>query len=266
MRIVRGGVVDREVLDWILRSVRTPQEREGDLDAQMGACRVGEQRVLQLAAKYGMEKLAAWGEELLDYSERLVRAELKKMPAGEYDADDWLDDDGVTDEPRRIAVRLKVDPEAGTMDVDFAGSSAQVAGSGECGSSNYAFGVLLCAAMLARGRCAGDGRDSAAADAAHAGGIDCECAAAGGCGGRKRGDVAADCGCADAGAGEGCARAGSGGECGDDEQFDDWRSRFAHGRSVCVLRDGGGRNGRAAGDGRNQRRAHAYDEFAEYAG
>ena len=128
VRIVRGGVVEREVLDWILRSVRTPQEREGDLDAQIGACRVGEQRVLQLAAKYGMKKLAAWGEELLDYSERLVRAELTKMPAGIFDAEDWLDDDGVTDEPRRIAVRLRIDPEAGAMDVDFAGSSAQVAG------------------------------------------------------------------------------------------------------------------------------------------
>ena len=128
VRIVRGGKVDRGVLDWILGSVRTPQEREGDLDAQMGACRVGEQRVQQLATKYGIEKLAAWGEELLDYSERLVRAELKKMPAGEYDADDWLDDDGVTDVPRRIAVRLKIDPKAGGMDVDFAGSSAQVAG------------------------------------------------------------------------------------------------------------------------------------------
>lgn len=128
VRIVRGGVVEREVLDWILRSVRTPLEREGDLEAQIGACRVGEQRVLQLAAKYGMEKLAAWGEDLLDYSERLVRAELKKMPAGICDADDWLDDDGVTDEPRRIAVRLTIDPEAGAMEVDFAGSSAQVAG------------------------------------------------------------------------------------------------------------------------------------------
>ena len=128
VRIVRGGMVDREVLDWILRSVRTPQERKGDLDAQMGACRVGEQRVLELVVKYGMEKLAAWGDELLDYSERLVRAELRKMPPGDYDADDWLDDDGVTDEPRRIAVRLRIDPEVGAMDVDFAGSSPQVAG------------------------------------------------------------------------------------------------------------------------------------------
>ncbi len=128
VRIVRGGAVDREVLDWILRSVRTPEERKGDLDAQMGACRVGEQRVLELAAKYGMQSLAAWGEELLDYSERLVRAELQKMPAGIFDADDWLDDDGVNDNPIRIAVRLRIDPAIGEIDVDFAGSSGQVAG------------------------------------------------------------------------------------------------------------------------------------------
>ncbi len=127
-RIVRDGVVDREVLDWILQSVRTPEEREGDLAAQMGACRVGEQRVLQLVAKYGMNNLTAWGEELLDYSERLVRAELAKMPAGIFSAVDWLDDDGVTDDPIRIAVRLKIDPIVGKIDVDFAGSSPQVAG------------------------------------------------------------------------------------------------------------------------------------------
>ena len=128
VRIVRRGSVDRDVLDWILRSVRTPEERKGDLDAQIGACRVGEQRVLDLAAKYGMEMLAAWSEELLDYSERLVRAELAKMPAGIFDADDWLDDDGMADEPIRIAVQLRIHPEAGAIDVDFAGSSAQVAG------------------------------------------------------------------------------------------------------------------------------------------
>ncbi len=128
MRIVRAGEVDRGVMDWILRSVRTPQERQGDLAAQMGACRVGEQRVLQLAEKYGMEKLNAWIEELLDYSERLVRAELRTMPAGEFAAEDWMDGDGVANDPIRIAVRLRIDPSAGTMDIDFEGSSAQVAG------------------------------------------------------------------------------------------------------------------------------------------
>src|SRR5277367_801039 len=126
VRIVRGGVLDREILNLILLNVRTPQEREGDLASQIGACRVGEQRLLQLAAKYGEQKLQPLVEELLDYSERLVRAELRTMPAGDFSAEDWLDDDGVTDIPCRIAVRLRFDPEAASLHIDFAGSSAQV--------------------------------------------------------------------------------------------------------------------------------------------
>ena len=129
VRIARGGKTEREMLDLILLNVRTPREREGDLDAQIGACRVGEQRMLQLADKYGARRLQSLIDDLLDYSERLVRAELRKMPAGEFSAEDWLDGDGVTPDPCRIAVRLVLDPEAGTMLVDFAGSSAQVAGS-----------------------------------------------------------------------------------------------------------------------------------------
>ncbi|MFY9940349.1 MAG: hydantoinase B/oxoprolinase family protein [Silvibacterium sp.] len=129
VRIVRGGIVDREMLDLILLNVRTPQEREGDLASQIGACRVGEQRILQLAEKYGEQKLQPLVDELLDYSERLVRAELRTMPAGDFHAEDWLDDDGVTGVPRRIAVRLRFDPEAASLTIDFAGSSAQVGGS-----------------------------------------------------------------------------------------------------------------------------------------
>jgi N-methylhydantoinase B len=129
VRIVCRGEIDREMLDLILLNVRTPREREGDLDAQIGACRVGERRVLEVAEKYGDRRLRALIDELLDYSERLVRAELRIMPAGEFSAEDWLDDDGVTDVPRRIAVRVKLDPDAASIHVDFAGSSAQVAGS-----------------------------------------------------------------------------------------------------------------------------------------
>jgi N-methylhydantoinase B len=129
VRIVRGGKIDREMLDLILLNVRTPQEREGDLVAQIGACRVGEQRMLQLAEKYGEQKLQPLVEELLDYSERLVRAELRTMPAGDFDAEDWLDDDGVTDVPHRITVRLRFNPEAASLHIDFTGSSPQVAGS-----------------------------------------------------------------------------------------------------------------------------------------
>ncbi len=129
VRIVRGGKVDREMLDMILLNVRTPREREGDLDAQIGACRVGEQRILQLAEKYGDQILQALVEELLDYSERLMRAELRTMPAGEFSAEDWLDSDGVSQDPCKLAVRLRLDPAAGSMQADFAGSSPQVSGS-----------------------------------------------------------------------------------------------------------------------------------------
>jgi N-methylhydantoinase B len=129
VRIVRGGKLDREMLDLILLNVRTPQEREGDLESQIGACRVGEQRILHLVEKYGLAQLRSLIEALLDYSERLVRAQLRTLPEGEFAAEDWLDDDGVTDMPIRIAVRLQIDPEAATIRVDFTGSSLQVAGS-----------------------------------------------------------------------------------------------------------------------------------------
>ena len=129
VRIARGGAIDREVLELILMNVRTPAEREGDLAAQIGACRVGERRILELVEKYGDARLRALIDELLDYSERLVRAEIRGLPAGEFTAEDWLDDDGVDEGPIRIAAKMRIDPAAATMHVDFTGSSAQVRGS-----------------------------------------------------------------------------------------------------------------------------------------
>jgi N-methylhydantoinase B len=138
VRLVRAGVVDRELLSVILLNVRTPREREGDLNAQIGACRVGERRLMELMAKYDAQAsdgsrlsglIPALIEELLSYSERLVRTQLATMPAGDFDAEDWMDSDGVTDEPCRIAVRVTLDPEGSATRVDFAGSSPQVAGS-----------------------------------------------------------------------------------------------------------------------------------------
>ena len=58
--------------------MRTPEEREGDLAAQIGACRVGERRILEIVEQYGLERVNGLTEELLDYSERLMRAELRK--------------------------------------------------------------------------------------------------------------------------------------------------------------------------------------------
>jgi N-methylhydantoinase B len=129
VRIVRGGAIDREMLDLILLNVRTPQEREGDLAAQIGCCRVGERRILELVARHGEAKTPALCAALLDYSERLVRAELRKVPDGIFTAEDWLDDDGIEDMPRKIRAKITVDSRAASLHIDFTGSSPQVQGS-----------------------------------------------------------------------------------------------------------------------------------------
>jgi N-methylhydantoinase B len=127
--LIRKGVMEHGVLTLLLANVRTPEEREGDLAAQIGACRVGERRIKEIVAKYGLPKVMELTDDLIAYSERLMRAELKKMPAGTFRAEDFLDSDGVTDEPIRIAVAITFDPKEGTAEIDFTGSAPQVQGS-----------------------------------------------------------------------------------------------------------------------------------------
>jgi N-methylhydantoinase B len=129
VKLARGGTTDASVLKMILSNVRTPEEREGDLAAQIGACRVGEMRLQEVVARLGTEKVARLCEELLDYSERLMRAELSQMPAGKFAAEDFLDDDGFGDAPVRIGVSVEFDPASAQAHVDFAASSPQVASS-----------------------------------------------------------------------------------------------------------------------------------------
>ena len=129
VKLVRGGATDVSVLKMILSNVRTPEEREGDLAAQIGACRVGEMRLQELVARLGPEKVARLCAELLDYSERLMRAELSQMPAGKFSAEDFLDNDGFDDSPVRVNVSIELDPESGSAHIDFEGSSPQVASS-----------------------------------------------------------------------------------------------------------------------------------------
>jgi N-methylhydantoinase B len=121
--------LDNNVLRLILNNVRTPREREGDLTAQIGACRIGVERVSELVAKYGLARVEANAEALLNHSEELIRAELAELPSGEFTAEDFLDDDGITQQPVRIAVRITTYPKERKLRVDFTGSAPQVTGS-----------------------------------------------------------------------------------------------------------------------------------------
>jgi N-methylhydantoinase B len=129
VKIAERGKLRRDVLDLILYNVRTPGEREGDLTAQIGACRIGAQRLAEMTGKYGLATMQRNMRELLDYSERLMRAELAGMPEGTFTAEDFLDSDGITEAPIRICVSVRIDPRRAEAVVDFAGTDAQVAGS-----------------------------------------------------------------------------------------------------------------------------------------
>jgi N-methylhydantoinase B len=137
VKIVRSGAMDRDVLALLLSNVRTPEEREGDLGAQLAACHTGAERLREICSHYGNETAKRAAQELLDYSEELMRAFLSRVPAGSYRAEDFLDNDGITDKPIKIAVRIDVHPKsAGTekprqcrVTVNFTGSDPQVEGS-----------------------------------------------------------------------------------------------------------------------------------------
>jgi N-methylhydantoinase B len=129
LKIMRRGAVNGDLLAMILNNVRTPREREGDLTAQIGACRIGAERLQELVAKFGYTRVARNTTDLLNYSERLMRAELRRLPAGKFSAEDALDDDGISKDPIRIRVTIQLDPKRASAEVNFTGTDPQVAGS-----------------------------------------------------------------------------------------------------------------------------------------
>jgi N-methylhydantoinase B len=127
VRIMRAGLMEHDVLALLLNNVRTPEEREGDLGAQIAACHTGAERLREVCARYGIERARRAARELLQYSEDLTRTFLRRVPSGIYCADDFLDNDGINDKPVKIAVKVTVGQKQVT--VDFTGSDAQVEGS-----------------------------------------------------------------------------------------------------------------------------------------
>ncbi|MCI0353261.1 MAG: hydantoinase B/oxoprolinase family protein [Acidobacteriales bacterium] len=138
--LMRDGQTQPDVLNILLNNVRTPEEREGDLRAQLAACYTGATRLGELCARYGIERVKRAAGDLLDYSAEMMRAFLAKVPAGEYVAEDFLDDDGIAGQPIRIVAKLTF-AQPGTavphqhrapgkiVTVDFTGSDPQVEGS-----------------------------------------------------------------------------------------------------------------------------------------
>jgi N-methylhydantoinase B len=138
VKLIEAGNMNQAVLDLVLANVRTPQERTGDLSAQIASNQRGTDRLIELTARYGFETVGHFMDELLIYTERMTRRLLASLPDGEYSYTDRLDDDGISDKPVPITVKITVNKEQAI--VDFTGSAHQ-----QLGSVNAVYAITLSA-------------------------------------------------------------------------------------------------------------------------
>jgi N-methylhydantoinase B len=129
VKIMRSGKIVADVLALLLSNVRTPEEREGDLGAQIAACQTGAERLREICLRYGIARAQRAADDLIAYSEKMMRAFLRTIPSGRYRAEDFLDDDGVGNKPVRIVVTVTVPrSKSDHVTVDFSSSDPQVQG------------------------------------------------------------------------------------------------------------------------------------------
>ena len=136
VKIVQGNIINREIMSIITTNVRTPEEREWDIIAQISANTIGKKRLGELCDKYGKSEVVKYSSELQDYAARIMKSVIKKIPDGKYSYRDYLDDDGMLEKPVSIKVCVKI--KGSSVCVDFSGSSRQVDG---CVNAVYAVTV-----------------------------------------------------------------------------------------------------------------------------
>ncbi len=132
LRLVAQGKLNTELEKVILWNVRTPDERQGDLGAQLAATLRATERLKALAMRYGTDRLIAYMAEVTSYSERLMRAALSDLPDGEGYFEDFCDGDGIADDAAgndaTFWVRMKVVKKGDRLSVDFTGTDPRVPG------------------------------------------------------------------------------------------------------------------------------------------
>lgn len=147
MMLVRGGVMNREVLAMMRQNVRRPDMLWGDLQAQLASLAVGVANVIKLCDRYGGPTLVAACGRMLDSSEAAMRGVIGRMPDGTYTFEDFIDDDGLTDTPIRIHAAIEIAGDE--MVVDLTGSGAQALGPINAtiasASSAVSYAVMACA-------------------------------------------------------------------------------------------------------------------------
>ncbi len=126
IKLWEAGQPNQVVLDLILRNIRTPHERRGDLAAQTAANRIAARRMQELVDRWGVAATEEHIDALIAYAERITRATIEAIPDGCYEFTDYLDNDGFSEEPIPITTRVTV--QGDSLTVDFTGSAPQTRG------------------------------------------------------------------------------------------------------------------------------------------
>jgi len=126
VKIRKKSEVDKEFLRLIETNVRTSKEVTGDIYAQLAANNVGEKRVIDLIERYSTEYVSLCMEEIMNYSDRRMRAAIQTVPKGVFEYEDVLEGDGIDDDDLKI--KVAVDIQEDYIHVDFTGSAKQTYG------------------------------------------------------------------------------------------------------------------------------------------
>jgi N-methylhydantoinase B len=126
IRIVRAGELCEDVMKLILANVRSSNERRADFEAQIGSLKTGASRLLEIVERRGAKEAREYAAHLISYSARMMRHAILSIPDGSYEAEDALDDDGIS--AGEIPIRVRVTIKGDRARVDFTGTAPQVSG------------------------------------------------------------------------------------------------------------------------------------------
>ncbi len=139
LKLYEEGRLNESLVQVIRDNVRLPDSTVGDMHAGVAAARVGGRRILELVDKYGRDGVLAAMEALLAYGERMTLVELARLPHGEFEAEDVVEDDGLGNGP--FSIRVKVTLQSDRMIADFSGTASQVPGPINCSYTGLVTGA-----------------------------------------------------------------------------------------------------------------------------
>lgn len=128
IHIVKEGVFQSEVADLILRNVRLADQARGDLLTQIGVVRLGVRRMEELSRRYGAPTIVQAMDELIEYSEALLREEFRKLPDGSWDVEALIDRDPGSDRDDPLPVRMTLRIQGDQATMDFSASAGPARG------------------------------------------------------------------------------------------------------------------------------------------